>query len=82
MSFGLFNFERRRNLPPAPDGRTEILQPQRALRRILSFTGKTIDDVVNDPIAKRLVLGYYKLDNWIDREVEIGELERQWNRTQ
>jgi len=80
MSFDPFNFVRRKHLPPPPGGRTEIVQTQRALRRILSFTGKSIDDVVNDPIAKRLVLGYYKLDVWVDREIEVGDLERQWTR--
>ena len=46
---------------------------------MLDFTGKSIDDVVNDPIAKRLVLGYYKLHRWTEREMEIGDLERQWS---
>ncbi len=79
MSFDPFSFVRRKHLPPATGGRTEIVQTQKVLRRILSFTGKSIDDVVNDPIAKRLVLGYYKLDTWVGREIEIGDLERQWN---
>lgn len=78
MSSGLFNFGRRFPVPPPVRGSTQIVQTQKVLRRVLSFTGKTIDDVVNDPIAKRLVLGYYKLHHWVDREVEIGELERQW----
>ena len=50
------------------------------MSRVLSFTGKTIDDVVNDPMAKRQVLGYFKLHKWVERETEIGDLERQWNR--
>ena len=74
----LFNFGRR-HLPPPAEGRTELLQPQRPLRRVLAFTGHTIDDVVNSPIAKRQVAGYYKLHKWVDREGERGELERQWN---
>ena len=35
--------------------------------------------VVNDPIAKREVFGYYKLAKQITRAGEVGELERQWN---
>jgi len=52
---------------------------QRPLQRVLSFTGRTIDDVVNDPIAKNQVLGYYKLHKFVERRSEIIELERQWN---
>jgi hypothetical protein len=52
---------------------------QRSLHRILNFTGRTIDDVVNNPIAKNEVLGYYKLHKFINRRSEIRELERQWN---
>jgi hypothetical protein len=78
MSANLFGFARSMHRPPSPDGRTELVQPQRVLRHILSFTGRTIDDVVNDPIARNQVRGYFKLHRWIEREVEIGELERQW----
>jgi len=60
-------------------GNTEILQLQNALRRVSSFTGHTIDDVVNDPIAKSKVRGFYKLQRWIERENDTSELERQWN---
>jgi len=80
MNFSsLFNF-RRPLPPPRMDGATQVVQPQRALRRVLDFTGKSIDDVVNDPMAKRVVQGYFKLHKWVQREVEIGDLERQWNR--
>jgi hypothetical protein len=75
---GLFNLGPR-HLPPAEQGRTEVVQPQRALGRVLAFTGHTIDDVVNDPIVKRKVAGYYKLHKWVQRESELSELERQWN---
>jgi hypothetical protein len=50
-----------------------------SLHRILRFTGRTIDDVVNNPTAKNEVLGYYKLHKFINRRGEIRELERQWN---
>ena len=69
-----------RRMSPADAGdRTEFLLIQRPLRRILAFTRRSIDDVVNDPIAKREVLGYYKLARQIGRSMEVGELERQWN---
>ncbi len=83
MSLGsLFNFGpsfRGSHLPPPNEGATRYVQPQRVLRRVLDFTGHTIDDVINDPIARRKVAGYYKLHRWVDRGSEIGELERQWN---
>ena len=64
---------------PAGGTGTEFIQVQRPLRRILAFTRRSIDDVVNDPIAKREVLGYYKLHKQISRTIEVRELERQWN---
>ena len=59
--------------------RTEFLLLQRPLQRILAFTRRSIDDVVNDPIANREVLGYYKLHKQVQRGIETRELERQWN---
>jgi hypothetical protein len=63
----------------AGDARTEFVLVQRPLQRILAFTRRSIDDVVNDPIAKNEVLGYFKLHRQIQRSVETRELERQWN---
>jgi hypothetical protein len=51
----------------------------RRLSRVLSFTRLTIDDVVNNPIAKNQVRAYWKLSKQIDRSSEARELERQWN---
>lgn len=68
----------RKPLPVEPPGSTEHLVVQRPLRRALAFTGRSIDDVVNNPIVKREVLGYYKLHQQIRRASEIGDLERQW----
>ena len=69
-----------RRLSPADTGdRTEFILVQRPMRRILAFTRRSIDDVVNDPIAKREVLGYYKLHKQVSRTIEVRELERQWN---
>ena len=78
MSFAsFFNFRR----PVAPDlnDATTIVHPERVLRKILAFTNRTIDDVVNDPYAKNEILGYYKLHRSIERSSEVTDLERQWN---
>jgi len=67
---------------PRADGsadRTEYLLVQRPIQRILASTRRSIDDVVNDPIVKREVLGYYKLFKRIARSIEVTDLERQWN---
>jgi hypothetical protein len=54
---------------------------RRPLNRVLAFLGRSIDDVVNDPIVKNQVYGYYKLHRRVERAGEVRELERQWNRT-
>lgn len=59
--------------------RTEFILIQRPLQRILAFTRRSIHDVVNNPIAKNEVLGYYKLHRQVQRSMETRELERQWN---
>ena len=59
--------------------RTEHVLVQRPLHRVLSFTRRSIDDVVNDPIAKNQVLGYFKLYKQVERSCEITEMERAWN---
>jgi hypothetical protein len=57
----------------------ELVLTHRPLDRIFAHTGYTIDDVVDNPIAKNAVLGYYKLHRQVERGCEIVELERQWN---
>ena len=64
----------------APDPLVERVV-QRPLNRVLAFTGRTIDDVVNDPMVKNQVYGYYKLFRQIERAGEVRDLERQWNAT-
>lgn len=64
---------------PARETGTEHVLFQRPLRRILAFTRRSIDDVVNNPLAKNEVLGYYKLHRQIERFAEMRDLERQWN---
>jgi hypothetical protein len=57
----------------------EQVLTQRPLHRVLAFTGNSIDDVVNSPLVKNQVLGYYRLYRQVERGSEIRELERQWN---
>jgi hypothetical protein len=40
------------------------------IARILEFTGYTIDDVINDPIARNAVRGYYGLYRFVERRCE------------
>jgi hypothetical protein len=61
------------------DGTPEYVLVYQPLQRIMEFTGFSIDDIVNNPIAKNTVLGYYRVCRQVDRGIEIGELERQWN---
>ena len=63
-----------------PDPRVERVV-QRPLDRVLAFTGRTIDDVVNGPMVKNQVHGYYKLYRQVQRVSDIRDLERQWNST-
>ena len=63
---------------PVHQARVERVVEKR-LNRVLAFTGLTIDDVVNNPVAKNIVMGYFKLSRMVDRRGEIVELERQWN---
>ena len=59
-----FGFSPRRRSIDSND-RSEKVIIQRPLHRVLAFTRRTLDDVINDPIAKREVLGYFKLQNWV-----------------
>ena len=67
----------RLSIPAGPQ--IERILVHRPLNRILSFIGHSIDDLVNDPIVKGQVRGYFKLDKQIRRQIEIAELERTWN---
>ncbi|MDB5172729.1 MAG: hypothetical protein JWM97_411 [Phycisphaerales bacterium] len=57
----------------------EHVLTRRPLQRVLAFRGRSIDDVVNDPIIKNEIYGYWKLNKQIERTGEITDLERQWN---
>jgi hypothetical protein len=68
----------RLSLPDGPN--VERIVQQRPLSRVLAFLGHSIDDVVNDPIVRNKVFGFYKLQRQVDRAMEVTELERWWNR--
>ena len=68
----------RNSMPAPPQQGHEIIVVQKKLNRVLAATGHTIDDVVNSPVIKRKILGFYKLHNWVERQSEISDLNRQW----
>jgi hypothetical protein len=57
----------------------EHVMLQRPLQRVLAFTGRSIHDVINCPIARNEVYGFFKLHKQILRQSEIRDLESQWN---
>ena len=64
---------------PAPHAMIERVATGDVLHRVLQFLGRSIDDVKENPFVRAQVLGFVALDHWVKREVEISELERQWN---
>jgi len=77
--FGSLGLTGRSSLGTGSPTRTEYVQVQHPLHRILGFCRRTIDDVVNSPLVKNEVLGYYKVYRQVRRGSEVQELERQWN---
>jgi hypothetical protein len=63
-----------------PAGPTHVVR-HGPLHRVLAFTGFSIHDVINDPIARNIVAGYFKLHRQVWRRCEIVDLERWWNNT-
>ena len=57
------------------DGPVAMFSEAQILGRILRFTGYSIHDVVNDPIARNAVIGYYGLYRYIERR--CAELDLQ-----
>ena len=72
-------FQSRKRADALNGDRIEHVIVQRPLQRVLAFTRRSIDDVINDPIARNEVRGYYKLYRWVQRGSEVSELERQWD---
>lgn len=64
-----------------PTTRTGVAWVQRSheMRRLLAFARRSIDDVVNCPVARREVISYYRIGHQMRRLAEVAELERQWN---
>jgi hypothetical protein len=52
------------------DFRGEMFTEAQIISRILDFTGYTVDDVINDPIARNAVRGYYGLYRFVERRCE------------
>ena len=75
----LLGFGLRRIRPFQPGDRTEYVQIQQPLRRVLAFTGRSIDDVVDDPIVRNEVRHYFRLYRQVERGCEVVDLERWWN---
>jgi hypothetical protein len=69
----------RPTLDAAAPATTEHVVVQKALQRVLAFTGYTLDDVLNDPIARNHVAGYYKLYRQVQRRCQAVDLDRWWN---
>lgn len=64
---------------PQTATRLEHVEVRQPLRRVLAFCGRTIDEIVNCPVARREVLGWVRLHTWVERGCELRELEQQWN---
>lgn len=57
----------------------EYVQRSNEMRRLLAFAGRSIDEVVNCPVARREVISYFRIGHQMRRLTEIDALERQWN---
>jgi hypothetical protein len=66
----------RRNEQPATAAHVLLRRP---LHQVMAFTGRSIDEIVNSPVAKNHVRRYFKVHRLVQRRSEILELEDQWN---
>jgi hypothetical protein len=57
----------------------EYVQRDGQMRRLLAFAGRSIDEVVNCPFARREVITYFRIGRQMTRLAEVDALERQWN---
>lgn len=57
----------------------EHIQRADTMRRLLAFAGRSIDDIVNCPVARRDVISYYRIGHQMRRITEVDALEHQWN---
>jgi hypothetical protein len=51
------------------------------LNRVLEFTGYSIHDILNNPIARNGVQGYYKIYCWVERECKARDTLR-WRKSE
>jgi hypothetical protein len=58
----------------------QIFSEAQLVARILEFTGYTIDDVINDPIARNAVGGYYRLHRIIEQRCDELQQSRAYHR--
>lgn len=65
--------------PPASIAAAALVERRRSLHCVLRFTGYSIDDVVNDPVARNAVFGYFKLQKYVQRGCEAVDMDRWWN---
>jgi hypothetical protein len=66
-------------LPESGHFHSAMFSESQIIGRILEFTGYTINDVINDPIARNAVRGYYGLYRFVERRCE--EMD-QWEKVQ
>lgn len=78
-SFDALGMRSRLAGPAASQARVSYVMSNHVLKRILNFTGHSIDDVINNPVARNKVRVYFRLHKFIQHGSEISELERQWN---
>jgi hypothetical protein len=57
----------------------EHVQRADQMRRLLAFAGRSIDDVVNCPVARREVISFFRIGRQMTRLAEVDALELQWN---
>lgn len=63
-------------LPGTDRGYVAVLTEGQALNRVLEFTGYTIHDVVNNPVARNAVTGYYRLYRYVEWYCETTDSSR------
>ena len=63
--------------------RVGMLSQAQVFSRILEFTGYTVDDVINDLIARNAVRAYYGLYRFVEERCEeLGQSPAQFDREQ
>jgi hypothetical protein len=65
--------------PVTSDGTARYQQAisRLALRRILRYRKRTIDDIINNPLVKMEVLGWYRMSRFVERRCDKITSDRQ-----